>query len=136
MTPCWPSCAHAKASFPHSGSSVSLRQRVPTLLGGGGGGVSGGSSKRVDGVICIHQLFQEHVSVHTRFRKAMLHQVLCRLTRDQPSRTIDRNMLSDLDVTGRFSREGFQIVDFDEVSLSAVRRLTWTWPGTKCGSSS
>ena len=32
--------------------------------------------RRVDGVICTSQLFQEHVSVDTRFRKVKLHQIL------------------------------------------------------------
>ena len=53
-----------------------LVPRVPPLLGGGGGGVSGGGLERVDCVICISQLFQEHVSVDTRFRKVKLHQIL------------------------------------------------------------
>ena len=78
FTPCCPSCAHAKASFPQTGSSVYLT--LPQLLGGGGGGVSCGGSEGFDGVICISHLFQEHVSVDTRFRKVKLHQVPSRLT--------------------------------------------------------
>ena len=57
-----------------------LTLRVPQLLGGGGGGVSCGGSEGFDGVICIRLLFQEHVSVDTRFQKVKLHQVLRRLT--------------------------------------------------------
>ena len=40
-------------------------------------------------------------------------------------------MLSDLAVTHRFLREGFQIVDVGEASFSASSRLIWTWSGTK-----
>ena len=42
--------------------------------------------RKADGVICLRQLFQEHVSVDTRFRKVKLRQVLRRVTCDQRSR--------------------------------------------------
>ena len=66
--------------FPTHWCICYLTLREPQLLGGGGGGVSSGGSEGFDGVICISHLFQEHVSVDTRFRKVKLHQVLRRLT--------------------------------------------------------
>ena len=78
-----------------------------------------------------------HVSADTRFRKGKLHQVLRRLSRDQGSRMLYRNVPSDPADSNRFLRER----DFRSLTLMKHRflhhaGLTWTWLGTKCASES